>query len=236
MNTEEIDLGSFISHIAAATEEEKYDWRFHSVLGDYIDYNNMPRQLVLLATLGNKDDYSVVEVATRHLYSKKHKKYAPEEVALAISGDNKAGDQVYRQVGLSMAIMHVVEIASLTFYRERILTPIHQMLAEATKVLINFPSPWGHHWSGYTWSKTAYNYGDLISERQMNLTEDQQRRIEGLVLGMLKNRPLAKHWLCDNKHPDFTDLSGWDAVKKFGLNSVEKHLCWIDRSDYESES
>ncbi len=228
----QVDLGEFVSCLALATQEEQYDWRLHPISGTYSETN---RQLVLLATMDKRDDHSVVEVVTRFLYKKYNLEFPPDEVALALGGDGKSGDRIFRDIGLSFPVMHVLEIAGLTFDRERPVTPIHQMLLAATKVTLRFESPWGGEWpQGTTWSKWAYNYNELLSARQRNLTEDQQRRLEGLALALLGDKANAYHWLEVMLHPQLSGLTGWAAVKKNGINYVEKHLCWFDDDNKNS--
>src|SRR3954465_15151835 len=118
MNDKEMDLGAFISHLAAATAEENYDWRLscHSERYTLIDE---VRQFSLLGTLDRRQDYSVVEVVARRAYRVKNMEYPADKVMFAMTGDNIQGDLVFHDIGLSMAIMHVSEITSLTFYRGR---------------------------------------------------------------------------------------------------------------------
>jgi hypothetical protein len=228
-----VDLGAFLSAVVVGTEEEGYQWRLHSVNSMSTEIN----QLVLAATLDKRDNYSVVEVGIRKIYKDKGVNFDPDKLFLSLAGNNKSGNEIYKEVGLSVAIIHVVEIASLTLYRDKELTPIHHMILDATKVRIKFNSPWEGDWpKKISWAKTAYNYDDLLCDRQKFITEDQQRRIEGLVLAMIKNKPSSEFWLCQSKHQELSGMTGWEAVQKQGFAAVEKHICWIDRHDSDWDS
>jgi len=222
-----MDLAEFISHLSSATVEEGYSWRLHRNPKD--TYKNGIRQLALLATLANRDDFSVVEVVTRRLYENIKRPYPIQKVNSSLMGNSRQADEVFEDIGVSLPILYIVEGCSLTFDRGRSLTPIHEMLAKATNIKIKFDSPWGGEWaSSATWSQIAYNYEDLLSDRQTNMTEDEQRRIEGLAIEMMgRSRIMALNWLENSKECEGRSI--WNAIKLQGLKEMEKYICYADQ-------